>query len=180
MLMISNDTTAPMNPTSVTSVNAKHALGRPSPTSYDGGRSHKGKRRVVGRASQCRELPSCCCRHPASHPLLAASHPFCDYQHPQRSTCPFACHTCDHHSSPSSTLTPLSSPARAQYDPEVDESEGSLQASTPAVNNAVLSIPLESPLAGRACLEEARTGVHSDCNMEWRMFLLDWHLSYVS
>ncbi|KAI6114197.1 hypothetical protein F5141DRAFT_1213326 [Pisolithus sp. B1] len=51
-------------------------------------------------------------------------------------------------SSPSSMLTPLSSPACAQYDPEVDELEGSLWASTPAVDNAVLSIPLESPLAG--------------------------------
>ncbi|KAI6102238.1 hypothetical protein F5141DRAFT_1217824 [Pisolithus sp. B1] len=51
-------------------------------------------------------------------------------------------------SSPSSMLTPLSSPTHTQYDPEVDELEGSLQASTPAVNNAVLSIPPESPLAG--------------------------------
>ncbi|KAI6111443.1 hypothetical protein F5141DRAFT_1214961 [Pisolithus sp. B1] len=51
-------------------------------------------------------------------------------------------------SSPSSTLTPLSSPARAQYDPKVDELEGSLWVSTPAVDNAVLSVPPESPLAG--------------------------------
>ncbi|KAI6126960.1 hypothetical protein F5141DRAFT_1210247 [Pisolithus sp. B1] len=51
-------------------------------------------------------------------------------------------------SSPSSMLTPLSSPTHTQYDPKVDELEGSLWASTPAVNNAVLLIPPESPLAG--------------------------------
>ncbi|KAI6106812.1 hypothetical protein EV401DRAFT_2077692 [Pisolithus croceorrhizus] len=83
-------------------------------------------------------------------------------------------------SSPSSMLTPLSSPTHTQYNPKVNELEGSLWVSTPVVDNAVLSIPPESPLAGQARLEEACTSVCSDCNMEWHMFLPDWHLSYFS
>ncbi|KAI6121301.1 hypothetical protein F5141DRAFT_1210981 [Pisolithus sp. B1] len=190
----------PMNPTSVASVDAKHALAVLCQLAMTEVGPTRGNEELLARLASIENFlcavvntPLATLSLPPLTPSVTTSTPN-TLPAPPAITIGTSTHTLADlpavdvlmpitltpSSSPSSMLTPLSSPAHTQYDPKVDELEGSLWASTPVVNNAVLLIPPESPLASQACLKEARTGVHSDCNMEWRMFLPDWHLSYVS
>lgn len=82
-------------------------------------------------------------------------------------------------SSPSSALTPSSSPTRTPTGPEIDQLGDTQRMPTPTAGNVLLSIPPESPLAGRARLEDTRSGVRVDTDMEWRIYAPDCHLGYV-
>ncbi|KAI6108271.1 hypothetical protein F5141DRAFT_1216013 [Pisolithus sp. B1] len=128
-----------MNPTSVTSADAKHALAILCQlATMEVGPTRGNEELLAGLASIEHSLRAVVDTLPAtlSLPPLTPSATTSTPNNPPAPPFPFL-----------NTHPSLSSPAHAQYDPEVNELEGSLWASTPAVDNAVLSIPLESPLA---------------------------------
>ncbi|KAI5989663.1 hypothetical protein EDD15DRAFT_2370344 [Pisolithus albus] len=83
----------------------------------------------------------------------------------------------------SSTLTPTSSPARAQPPrnptPERAEPIEPPAPTTPPPSASTPSIPHDSPLASCAQLLDPRAGSRLDTEMEWRMFPPNCRLQYV-